>query len=130
MRATFIFSYFFSLFAILFLAVLMSDYFKCHEKCGRTFSAAGGLTRHRQSCSHWQQQQDQQSLRFKRASTVTQGASAAKKLKFGNARVSPSDYLCHLRFLKNASLPKHLLMQLSLPAALRPLSMATKTLGK
>jgi len=123
MRTTFIFSYFLSLIAILLLAILMSDYFKCHEKCGRTFSASGGLTRHRQSCSHWQEEQNQQSLRLKRASTVMPGASAVKKLKFSNTQVGPSDYLRHLHFLKNASLSEHFLMQLGPPVVFQPLPM-------
>lgn len=73
---------------LLLLEILMSGYFKCHEKCGQSFSASGGLTRHRKSCSHWQQQLTQQSLHFKRASEIVQGAPAAKKIKLGTAQVS------------------------------------------
>ncbi|KAG1784663.1 uncharacterized protein HD556DRAFT_1451551 [Suillus plorans] len=69
----------------------MNDYFKCHEKCGRSFSAPGGLTRHRQSCSYWQQQLIQQSLHFKRASEIRQGASAAKKIKLSTAQTTSED---------------------------------------
>jgi hypothetical protein len=84
MRATLILNHFvFLLTTLLLLAILMNDFFKCHEKCGRSFSAPGGLTRHRKSCSHWQQQLMQQSLHFKRASEVVQGAPAAKKIKLG-----------------------------------------------
>jgi hypothetical protein len=72
---------------LLLLLILMSDYFKCNEKCGRSFSAPGGLTRHRKSCLHWQQQLTKQSLHFKRASEVTQGAPAAKKIKLGGHHI-------------------------------------------
>ncbi|KAG1841279.1 hypothetical protein F4604DRAFT_1987168 [Suillus subluteus] len=49
-----------------------------------TVPAPGGLTRHRKSCSHWQQQLMKQSLHFKRASEVMQGAPAAKKIRLGH----------------------------------------------
>jgi hypothetical protein len=65
---------------LLLLIILMAEHFKCHEKCGRTFSAPGGLTRHRKSCSHWQQQLDRQSMHFKRGSDGMQGY-AMKKVK-------------------------------------------------
>jgi hypothetical protein len=75
---------------LLLLLILMSDYFKCNEKCGRLFSAPGGLTRHRKSCLHWQQQLTKQSLHFKQASEVMQGAPAAKKIKLGHHIVEVS----------------------------------------
>jgi len=104
---------------LLFLVVLMSDCFKCHSTCGRSFSAPSGLTRHQQRCSHWQQQLKLQSLHFKRAAEVTQEVSVAKKIKLSTTQVSLLLYLSQTS-LDETSLPhpQMYLLQPSLHAAL------------
>jgi hypothetical protein len=65
---------------LLLVIILMAEHFKCHERCGRTFTAPGGLTRHHKSCSHWQQQLVRQLMHFKRGLDGIQGP-AVKKVK-------------------------------------------------
>lgn len=76
--------------AFLLIIAFVSMNLKCGGECNRLFSAPRSLTRHRQTCKHWQRQLTLQSQHFKRISASLQDSQAppAKKMKFSAQVVS------------------------------------------
>jgi hypothetical protein len=102
---------------LILLVAFINMHFKCGGECNRSFLAPRNLTRHRQTCKHWQNQLSLQSQHFKRISTSMQDLEppAAKKLKLSPQVVCPSAFAVYHTLIST-----HLNISRFLPQTLHP----------